>query len=76
MLKEKKLEREGDIIDLLEVTVQGGCLMERDASIEAFGFTRDVIGSKRRRTIFDKLAVIVLKRIMTPSFVSLNMFDV
>ena len=60
MLKEKKLEREGDIIDLLEVTVQGGCLMERYASIEPFGFTRDVIGSTRRRTIVNKLAVIFL----------------
>ena len=50
--------------------------MERDASREAFGFARDVIGSTRRRTIVDKLAVIVLKRIMTPLFVFLEMFDV
>ena len=50
--------------------------MERDSSREAFGFARDVIGSTRRHTIVDKLAVIVLQRIMTPSFFSLEMFDV
>ena len=50
--------------------------MEIDASIQAFGFTRDVIGSTIRCTIVDKFVVIVLKRIMTPSFVSLDMFFV
>ena len=72
--KEKKLERKGDITGLLEVTVQVVCLMERDTSREAVGFARDLIGSTRRRTIFNKLAVIVLQHIMTPSFVSLDMF--
>ena len=48
--------------------------MERDASREAFGFARDVIGSTRRPTIVNKLAVIVLQSIMTPSFVFLGMF--
>ena len=72
--KDKKLERDGDITVLLKVTVQGGCLMERDGSREAFGFARDVIGSTRRRNIVNKLAVVVLQRIMTPSFVSLDMF--
>ena len=74
MPKERKLEREGYITGLIEVTVQGGFLMERDASREAFGFTRDVIGSTRRCNLVDKLIVIVLKRIMNPSFVSLDMF--
>ena len=74
LLKEKKIEREVDIAGLLEFTVQGGCLMERDASIEAFGFTRDVIGSTIRPTIVNKLAMIVLQRIMNPSFVSLDIF--
>ena len=74
--KEKKLQREEYITGLLEVIVLGVFLMERYATIEAFGFERDVIGSTRRRTIVDKLAVIVLKRIMTPSFVSLDMFFV
>ena len=50
--------------------------MERDASREALGFARDVIGSTRISTIVDKLAVIVVQCIMTPSFVSLDMFDV
>ena len=74
--KNKKLSKEGDITGSLEVTVQVSCLMEKDASIEAFGFARDVIGSTRRCTIVYKFAVIVLKRIMTPSFVSLDMFAV
>ena len=50
--------------------------MERDVSRDAFGFARDVIGSTRRSTIANKLAVTVLQRIMTPSFVSLDMFAV
>ena len=71
--KNKKLNREGDITGLLEVTVQGSYLMEIYASREAFGFARDVIGSTRRCTIADKLVIIVLKQIMTPSVVSLDM---
>ena len=74
--KKKKLNREGDTIGLLEVTVQGSYLMEKYASKEAFVFARDVIGSTRRCTIVNKFIVIVLKCIMTPSFVSLDMFAV
>ena len=74
--KEKKLKREGDITGVLEVTFQGIFLMEIDASIEAFVFERDVIGSTRRCTIVDKFSFSFLKRIMTPSFISLNMFSV
>ena len=74
--KEKKIEREGDITGLLEVNFQGGCLIERDASREAFCFARGVIGSTRRRTIFKKLLMIFLQRVMTPLLVSLEMFDV
>ena len=74
--KKKKLNREGDITGLLEVTVQGSCLMERYASREAFGFARDVIRSTIRCTIVDNFVVNVLKRIMTPLFVSLDMFHV
>ena len=74
MLKEKKLEREGDTTGVLEVTFHGGCLMERDASREVVGFSRDVMGSTRRTHIFNKLVVILLQRIMTPSFVYLGMF--
>ena len=50
--------------------------MEIDASREAFGFARDVIGSTRGCTIVNKFIVIVLKCIMTHSFVSLDMFVV
>ena len=74
--KKKKLNREGDITGLLEVTVQGSFLMEKYASREAFGFARDVIDSTRRCTIVNKFIIIVLKYIMTPSFVSLDMFAV
>ena len=74
--KKKKLKKEGDITGLLEVTVQVSCLMEIDASGEAFGFARNVIGSTRRCTIADKFVVINLKRILTPSFVSFDMFHV
>ena len=72
--KKKKLNSEGDITGLLEVTVQVSLLMEIDASREAFGFERDVIGSTRRFTIVNKFIVIFLKRIMTPLFVSLDIF--
>ena len=76
MQKKKKLSKEGDITGSLEVIVQGSCLMEKYASREAFGLARDVIGLTRRCTIVNKFIVIILKYIMTPSFVSLDMFVV
>ena len=76
LLKKKNLNREGDITGLVEVTVQGICLVLKDASREAFGFSRDVISSTRGCTIVNKFIVIVLKCIMTPSFASLDMFFV
>ena len=76
LLKKKKLNREGDIPGVLKVTVKGTLLMELYAYIEAFGFARDVISSTRRCTIVDTFVLIVLKCIMTPSFVSLDMFHV
>ena len=71
MQKKKKLSKEGDITGSLEVTVQGSCLMEKDASREAFYFARDVIGSTRECNIVDKFIVNFLECIMTQSFVSL-----
>ena len=50
--------------------------MEIDASREAFGFSRDVIGLTRICTIVNKLALIVLQHIMNPLFVSFGMFDI
>ena len=50
--------------------------MEKYAYREAFGLERDVIGSTRSFTIVNKFIVIILKYIMTPSFVSLDMFVV
>ena len=67
---------EGDTKNLVEVTVQGSCLMEKYASREALDFERDVIGSTRRCTFVDKFIVIFLKYIMNPLFVSLDMFVV
>ena len=59
LLKNKKLNREGDITGLIEVTVQVSCLMEKDSSREAFGLARDLIGSTIRCTIVNKFIVIV-----------------
>ena len=50
--------------------------MERYASRESFGFSRDVIGRTRICTIVDKLALIFLQGIMTHLFVSLGMFAI
>ena len=74
LTKEKNIEREEGIPGLIEVTFQRGYLMERDDSIEAFGFTRYAIVSKRRRTIVNKLAMIFLQCITTPSLVTIEMF--
>ena len=74
--KKENLNSEGDIIGLIEVTVQGSCLTEIDASRESFGFAMDVIVSTRRCTIVDKFVVIVLKIIMNSLFVSLDMFSI
>ena len=74
--KKEKLYREGDITGLLEINVKVICLLKIDASKEAFGFVRDVIGSTRRCTIVDKFVVIVLNCIMNILFVSLDMFHV
>ena len=76
LTKNSKLNREGDITGLPDITVQGSYLMEIDSSKKSFGFARDVIGSTRRCTIVEKFVVIVLKRIMTPLFVSLELFHV
>ena len=48
--------------------------MEIDASREYFGFEKDVIGSTIIPNIVNKLAAIVFQHIMTPSFVSIDMF--
>ena len=74
--KEKKLEREGDITGLLEVTIKGCFPMERYTSREKFGFERYLIVSTIRRTIVNKLVMIFLQHIMTLSFISLDMFTV
>ena len=76
MPKNKKLNMEGDIIGLLEVTFQGSYLMEIDVSRYKFGFARDVICSTRSCNIVDKFIIIVLKRIITPLFVLLDLFHV
>ena len=75
LLKEEKLYREEDITGYLEANVLGGLLMGRDDSGETFGFAMDVIGLTRRPTIVNKLAVIVLQCIVTPTFISLDMID-
>ena len=66
ILKERNLEREGDITGLIEVTVMGGCIMERYVLREPLGFTMAVLGSTTRPTNVNKLAVTALQQIMTP----------
>ena len=60
LLKKKELDREGDITGLLEATERVGCLMEIDASRELIGFEMAVLGSTRRPTTVNKLAVTAL----------------
>ena len=75
--KKEKLNWEGDITGLLEVTVKGSCLMEIDASREDFVFATYIMVSTRKGcTIVNKFIVIVLKCIKTHSFVSCDMFVV
>ena len=75
--KKKKPSWEGDITCLLEVTVNGICLTERDAYREAFGFATDVMVSTIKGcTIVDMFIVTVLQCIMTHSVVYLDMFVV
>ena len=72
--KKKKPSWEEDITGLLEVTVQGICLTERDAYIEAFGFATDVMVSTIKGcTIFDIFIITFLQCITTHLFVSLDM---
>ena len=49
--------------------------MERDSSIEPFGFKIYVIGLKRRPTNANNFVVTYLQRIMTLQFVTLDMLD-
>ena len=49
--------------------------MERYSLREPFCFAMYMIGSTIRPTPIKKLAVIVLQRIMTPPFVSLDIFS-
>ena len=74
LLKNKKLYREVDITGSLEVNAMGVCLREKDVSIEPFGFAMDVLGSTRRPTTANNLAVTIFQLIMNPSFVPLGMF--
>ena len=77
MPKKKKPSWEEDITGLLEVTVQGSFLTERDDYNEAFDFATDVVVSTIKGcTIVNMLIVTVLRCIMTHLFVSLDMFVV
>ena len=75
--KKKNLSWEGDITGLLEVTVHGNFLTERDAYREDFGFAMDIMVSTIKGcTIVDMFIVIVLECIITHSFISLDIFFV
>ena len=75
--KKKKPSWEGYITGLLEVTVQGSCITERDAYNEAFGSATDVVVSTIKGCIIVNMFIVtVLQCIITHSFVSLDMFVV
>ena len=74
LLKKKYRKRVGGITVLQEVTVMEGCLMEGYASIEPFGIAISVIGSTRRPTTVKNLAMAALQHILTPSFITVDIF--
>ena len=75
MLKNKELKREEDITELVEVTSTKFYLIEGDASRESFGFSMTVISSTRRPTTVNIWVVTALQRILTPSFITVDIFS-
>ena len=65
---------EKDITGLLEVTVTGVYLMEGYGSRETFYFAMDVLISARRPTTVNTWVVTALQRILTPSFITVDIF--
>ena len=74
LLKKKDTSREVGITVIIEVNVMEGCPMEIYASIEPFGFSMDVLGSTRRFNTVKKLTVTAFQCILTPSFVTVDIF--
>ena len=70
----KKLGKERIITGIIEVTVMRGFLIERYTSREPFGFVMAVLGSTKIPTTVNKLAMADLQRILTPSFMTVDMF--
>ena len=65
---------EKDITGLLEVTVAGGYLMEGYGSRETFDFAMDLLISARRPTTVNTWVVTALQQILTPSFITVDIF--
>ena len=74
LLKKKELRREGGITGLLYMTIMEGCIMEGYYSIKPFGFAMAVLGSTIRPTTVHNWVVTALQCILTPSFITVDMF--
>ena len=61
-------------ITTLEVTAMEVCLTERDSSGKLFGFEMAVPGSTRITTTVKKLDTTDLQHILTPPFITVDMF--
>ena len=74
MLKKKELNKEEYITVLVEVTAMEGCIMKGDTSREPFSLPMAILGSKIRPTNVKKLAVTALQHILTPLFITFDIF--
>ena len=72
--KKKDLDRDGDTTRLLEVTVIGGFQMEIYALRKTLSVSIVVIDSTRRPTTVKNVAVTALQRILTPLFITVDIF--
>ena len=74
LLKNKRLYREIYLTILIKLTVQVNFLMEIGVSREPFVFSMAVLGSTIRPTTINTFSVIYYQHIMTPLFITLDMF--
>ena len=72
--KNYEIRKEEGITVLIEVTVKYGYIMVGDDSGEPFVFVVSVIGSKNIPTTEKNLAVTDLQSILTPLFVTVDIF--
>ena len=73
-MKSKELNREEHITGLSEFTIMEGWLTERYTSIKPFGFLMAAISSTQSNNTVNTWLMNVLKRILTPSFTTVDIF--